>query len=149
MGFGVGARFEYLGAEFVAHEDVVVQVDAHAARAAGHPIAHLKHLGAVGGEMQVRAANPARPHLDEHLAGFGYRFGHVVAVDHVTVAQHRRAHQCTASLCSSTCSLIALTTASPARPSNWSRMPFAQSCDAREASSCRLKCGITLRAIRS
>lgn len=59
MGFGVGARFEYLGAEFVSHEDVVVQVDAHAARAAGHPIAHLKHLGAVGGEMQVE---PQIPH---------------------------------------------------------------------------------------
>ncbi len=135
MGLGVGAGFEYLGAEFVTHEDVVVQVDVHATAAPGRPFGHFQHLGAVGGEMQVGTADSACPHADEHLPGFGDRVGHVVAVDHSAVAQHRRAHQCTASFCSSTCSVMALTTASPARPINWSRLPLAQSWDARDASS--------------
>ena len=48
----------------------------------------------------------------------GYRIGHVVAVDHPPVAQYRGAHHLSALWCSATCSVIAFTTASPARPIN-------------------------------
>ena len=45
---------------------------------------------AVRGEMQVGAADSARPHRNQHLAGLGYRVGHVVPVDHPPVAQAPR-----------------------------------------------------------
>jgi hypothetical protein len=51
MGFGVRAGLEHLGAEFVAHEDVAVQVDVHPSRAARHLVAQLQHIGAMRGEM--------------------------------------------------------------------------------------------------
>ena len=99
-------------------------------------LTELEQLVAVFGEMQVRAADPACLNADENLAGIWYRLRHVVAQHHSSVAQHRGAHQlCSRSLSSSVCSEIALTIASPARPSSWSRMPLAQSCDARGAAS--------------
>ena len=36
MRVGTGTRFEYLGAELVAHEDVAAQVDGHTAGLARH-----------------------------------------------------------------------------------------------------------------
>ena len=58
-GVGLGSGFEHLGAEFVAHEDVAAQIDAHAPGAAGHLIAERQHVGAVRCEMQVGAADSA------------------------------------------------------------------------------------------
>src|SRR5215469_2879253 len=100
--------------------------------------------------MQVGAADSARTHGDQNLARAGDWVGHVVAIYHPALSQHCGAHQLfsLSILSSSVCSVIALTTASPARPSNCSRMLPAHLCDARGASSCALKCGITLRAKR-
>ena len=130
MRIGVGSRLEYLRAELVAHEDVVAQVDGHtAADSARHLIGQRQHLGAVGGEMQVRTADSARPHRHQHLTGTGHGIGHVVAVHHAAFPQHRGAHQLLplSVVSSPTCSVIAFTTAWPARPSNWSRLSLAHS----------------------
>ena len=85
MGFGVGAGFEYLGAEFVTHEDVAVQIDLHAARAAATWSLISSTWSTVSGEMQVGAADSTRSHTDQHLTGSGHRLGHVVPVDHPAV----------------------------------------------------------------
>jgi hypothetical protein len=122
--------FEYLGTELVTHEDVAVQIDAHAAHTAGtarHLLGQFRHHGAVRGEMQVGAADSTGSNGNQHLAGFGYRVGHVVPVDHTAVSQHRGAHQLPALSCSATCSVMAFTTAWPARPIKSSRLPLAQS----------------------
>ena len=71
MGFGVGAGFEHLGAEFVAHEDVLAQIDIHATGASPPPARSSQHVGAVRSEMQVGAADSTRSHRDQHLAGSG------------------------------------------------------------------------------
>ena len=84
MRVGVGPGFEHLGAELVAHVDVVVQVDVHDA-CAGDPLGHLQHPRAVGGEMQVGAPDSARTYADQHLSGAGPRIRHVVPVDHPAV----------------------------------------------------------------
>jgi hypothetical protein len=77
------------------HEDVVVQIDLHTAGAdAGcHLIGQCQHLVAVGCEMKICPTDSARPHRNENLAGFGHRLGHVVAIDHAALTQHRCAHQ--------------------------------------------------------
>ena len=59
MRLGIRPGFEYLGAELMAHEDVAVQGDFHAACTASDPVAHLRHGGSVSGEMQVGAADSA------------------------------------------------------------------------------------------
>ncbi len=86
-------------------------------------VVELKHVCAVLGEMQVRAADSACLHADEDLPRAGNRLGHVVAQHHATIAKDRGAHQLSgpsarsaAILSSSVCSLMALTMASPARP---------------------------------
>ena len=130
MGFGVGSCLEYLRAELVAHEDVVVQVDVHtAAGCTRHLTAQRQHLGAVGGEMQVRTADSARPHRHQNLTGTGHGIGHVVAVHHAAFPQYRGAHQLLlfSVARSPTCSVIAFTTACPARPINSSRLSLAHS----------------------
>ena len=83
MRVGVRAGFEDLGAELVAHEDVVVQVDVHAAAAqtARHLIAQRQHLGRRSAAKW--RSEPQIPHArtaDQHLAGTGYGVGHVVAI---------------------------------------------------------------------
>ncbi|CNH95326.1 Uncharacterised protein [Mycobacterium tuberculosis] len=88
MRVGVGAGLEYLGAEFVAHENIAVQRDLHAARTASDPVAHLQHRPAVGREMQIRTTDSARSDPHQHLTGTGHRLGYVVAVDHTPVTQH-------------------------------------------------------------
>ncbi len=145
----VGARsgLQDLGAELVTHVDVGGQVDSgQGVRHALHLCARGQHLITVRGEMQVGSADSACLHRHQHLAGPGHRFGHVVAHHHRAVAQYRGAHQFFSPAVSEAASVMALTMACPARPSSWSRMPLAQSWDARGALSCPLKWGMTSRA---
>jgi hypothetical protein len=78
----------------VPHEDVRGQIQDVAE--VGHPL-HLlacgQHVVAVSGEVQVRTADAACLHRDQHLAGAGYGLRQIVAVDHPAAAQHRSTHQ--------------------------------------------------------
>ena len=116
---GVRPCVDDLGAEFVAHEHVGSEVHRHT-RSGGQTLqlrAGREHVVPVLGEVQIRPADAARLDADQDLAWPGNGLGQIVAIDHPPAAQHRAAHQLPA-FCSSTCSVIALTIAWPARPNS-------------------------------
>ena len=133
----------------MAHEDIGVEVHRRRAEVgqALHDLGQGQHLGAVGGEVQVRAADATG--LDPHqgLTGAGTGVGEVVADHDLAVAQRGGPHQASASF-SSTWSVMALSIAWPARPNSSCRFAVAQSCEARGAASWFWKCGTTSRAKR-
>ena len=69
--------------------------------------------------MQVRATDPAGLDRHQYLTRAGDGFGDIVADDHRAIAENGSAHQLVASAAESpAASVIALTMACPARPSN-------------------------------
>jgi hypothetical protein len=86
---GGGADVEHPSAELVAHEHVAREVGRGATeiRRALDPARHLEHRRGVVHVVEVAAADPARDHLDEHLALGRDRVVDIVADEHGALAQ--------------------------------------------------------------